>query len=262
MNILDAIILGLVQGLTEFIPVSSSGHLVLTQHFLGLHPPAVFDSLINLGTFLALVIYFRKRLWDIGMQIIKLRDFRLARNIIISAIPVGAAGILFKGFFQSEFVQSAWVVAVMLFSLGVIMLAVDRLPKASAAQAADNLSPKRAGFIGMAQILALIPGTSRSGATIIVGRLAGLTYKQAAEYSFLLSIPVMLGVVLLGFLGGEERLYIQENFMVWLVSNIAAFVSGLIAVGFMLRYLAKGNLTGFGIYRIILATVVVATLVI
>lgn len=262
MSILDSLILGILQGLTEFIPVSSSGHLVLGEHFLGIQSSPAFDSLVNLGTFLALVIYFRKRLWDIAVRLFTKRDYRLARNIIITAIPVAVAGILFKKFFESSAVQSAWVVAFTLLFFGVVMIVLDKLPRASKVAKEDDLSPKRAGLIGLAQVMALVPGTSRSASTIVAGRLAGLSYEQAAEYSFLVSIPVMFGVVLLGLVGSDGRQFIHDNFAAWAVSNIAAFVCGLMAVGFMLRFLAKGNLKGFGIYRIVLAVFVVITLLI
>lgn len=262
MGIIDGIILGIIQGITEFIPVSSSGHLVIAEHLLGIQPSPVFDSLINLGTFLALVIFFRKRLWDIAKRVVVNHDFKLARNIIISAIPVGVAGIALKSVVQSDVVQSAWVVVTTLFVLGVVMIVLDRLPMASKVKGAEELSVKRAGAIGVAQMFALIPGVSRSGSTIIAGRLAGLSYAQAAEYSFLLSIPVMFAVVLLGFVGSDEQQFIQQNFTVWVTSNIAAFVCGMFAVKFMLQYLAKGNLKGFGIYRILLALAVMTTMLI
>jgi len=262
MSIFDGLVLGILQGLTEFIPVSSSGHLVIAQHFLGVQTSPVFDSLVNLGTFLALVIYFRKRLWEIAVRLFTKHDIRLVRNLIISALPVGLAGVLLKGFFESSYIQSAWVVTVMLLALGVVMLVLDKLPQASTVKSEEDLSPKRAALIGLAQMLALLPGTSRSGSTIIAGRLAGLSYERAAEYSFLLSIPVMFGVVIMGLVGHEGRQFIHDNFAVWAVSNVAAFVFGLAAVGFMLRFLAKGNLKGFGVYRIVLAAIVIITLVV
>ena len=259
MTIIDGLILGLLQGLTEFIPVSSSGHLVIGQHFLNLQHSATFDALVNLGTFLALIFYFRKRIWELTVRLFKERDFRLGRNLIISAIPVGLAGILFKDFFESALVQSPWVVVTTLFVIGVLMIVLDKLPRAKETEP-EQLSAPRASGIGLAQMLALVPGVSRSGSTIIAGRLAGLTYAKAAEYSFLLSIPVMAGVVLLGFIDSDGREFIAQNFGVWAVSNIAAFLSGVLAVGFMLKFLSRNNLVGFGIYRICLALVVIATL--
>ncbi len=262
MTILDGIILGILQGFTEFIPVSSSGHLILAQQFLGVQTSAVFDSLINLGTFLALVFYFRKRLWQIFTRLLKGQDIKLVRNLIISALPIVILGIVFKSIIQSSWIQCSWVVAIMLIALGVVMVVLDKMPCASSVKDENDLSITRAFLIGLAQVLALIPGTSRSGSTIIAGKLAGLDYAKAADYSFLLSVPVMFGVVLLSVIGEEERAFIQTNLLLWATSNIAAFICGLIAVKFMLRYLAKGNLKGFGIYRILLALAVITTLII
>lgn len=260
MTIFDGIILGILQGLTEFIPVSSSGHLVIAQHFLGVQTSPVFDSLINLGTFLALVIYFRKRLWGMVVHVWRTRDLRLVRNILLSALPVGLAGLLLKDFFESSSIQTSGVVLTMLIVLGVVMVFLDRLPRASTVQSEENLTPKRALLIGLAQMLALVPGTSRSGSTIIAGRLAGLSYARAAEYSFLLSIPVMFAVVVMGFVGHDGRQFIHDNFAVWAVSNLVAFIFGLLAVGFMLRFLARSNLKSFGFYRIGLAVFVIILL--
>ncbi len=260
MTILDGLILGILQGLTEFIPVSSSGHLVLGQHFLGLQTSPTFDILVNLGTFLALVVYFWRRILGIMQRIIQQRDIRLARNLIISAIPVGVIGFLFADFFEQAFIQQPLTVAIMLALIGIVMVVIDKLPKLSELAVEDQLSPARSALIGLAQVVALIPGTSRSGATMVAGRLLGLSYRQAAEYSFLLSIPVMAGVLLKGFLGHAGREFITANFGVWVVSNLAAFACGLFAVSFMLRFLAKGNFKIFGYYRLALAAVIFATL--
>ncbi|MGD8374061.1 MAG: undecaprenyl-diphosphate phosphatase [Candidatus Woesebacteria bacterium] len=258
MTIFEAITLGLVQGITEFIPVSSSGHLVIAEHFLGIAPPYVFSSLINLGTFLALVIYFRKKILQICCDIFIKGNYRLARNIVISAIPVGIAGVLLSDLFEQ--IQTPQVVAIMLVVLGLLMITLDLLPRLSSVKDAEQLSAKRAGFIGVMQAGALIPGVSRSGSTIVAGRLAGLSYEQAAEYSFLLSIPVMLGVLLKGLASSEGISFIQNNIVSFTVSVIVAFLSGMFAVGFMLRYLQRGNLKIFGLYRIILAAVVLLAL--
>lgn len=260
MTILDGILLGVIQGFTEFIPVSSSGHLIIAQYFLGLDSLAVFDSLINLGTFLALVFHFRFRLWGIARDVFIHKKLKLVRNLIISALPVIILGLAFKGVIQNSWIQSPWVVCTMLIVFGVIMIVLDKLPTASAVKKEEDLSIIRATAIGLAQSLALIPGTSRSGSTIIAGKLSGLNYAKAADYSFLLSIPVIFGVVLLGFVGGEEQAFIKDNFAVWLFSNVTSFICGLIAVRFMLNYLRKGNLKRFGIYRIVLSVVVIVTL--
>jgi len=259
MTILQAIILGGLQGLTEFIPVSSSGHLVLAQHFMGLQHSASFDALVNLGTFLALVFYFRKRLWDIAMRVIKEREYRLVRNLFISAIPVGLLGLLFADFFESSLVQSPVVVVVMLLVVGVLMVVLDKLPTLPELKNKE-LTPRRAGVVGLAQAISLIPGTSRSAATMIAGRFMGLSYKQAAEYSFLLSIPVIGAVLLKSMLDPDGLAFIQNNFGSWLASNIASFIGGLVAVSFMLKFLAKGNFKVFGYYRIALSVIIIVLL--
>lgn len=257
MNLLQAALLGILQGLTEFIPVSSSGHLVLAQHFMGLQHSSAFDALVNLGTFLALIVYFRKRLIVLATRIIKQRDLALARNILISAIPVGLLGLLFSNFFESAVIQSPLAVVVMLVLVGVVMIVLEHLPRLSEQKNADQLSPKRAVVIGIAQAVSLVPGTSRAASTMIAGRLMGLSYQQAAEYSFLLSIPVMAAVLLKSMFDGDGIAFITANFGAWVVSNAAAFICGIIAVSFMLRFLQKGTFKIFGYYRIALALVII-----
>lgn len=258
MNIIQAIILGAIQGFTEFIPVSSSGHLVVAQHFMGLSNTASFDALVNLGTFLALVVYFWKRIWNVAVRVFRDRDVRLARNLLISAIPVGLAGFMLADFFESSVVQSPGVVVVMLVLVGIIMIFLDKLPKLATKKTADELPMGRAWVIGLAQVVSLIPGTSRSASTMLAGRFMGLDYKTAAEYSFLLSIPVIGAVILKSMLLDSDSIaFITNNFSAWLASNIAAFVCGLLAVSFMLRFLAKGNFKIFGYYRIALAAVII-----
>jgi undecaprenyl-diphosphatase len=186
----------------------------------------------------------------------------LVRNIIISALPVGLLGLLFNDFFGLPVIQNTWMVVLMLISVGLVMVFASRLPSFKTVENADQLTVKKASAIGLAQSLALFPGVSRSGSTILAGRIVGMSYEKAAEYSFLLSIPVMAAVVLKGIVGHAGREFIASNTLPWLVGNAVAFVSGMMAVGFMLRFLAKGDLKGFGYYRIVLAiVVVVATLI-
>lgn len=256
MTIAEAIFLGLIQGLTEFIPVSSSGHLVIAQHFMSVEPSAIFIELVNLGTFLALLVYFRGKIWDILNRIATQRDFRLARNLAISALPVVVLGFFFADFFESHIIQNPVVVIIMLVSVGILMIVLDRLPRLGKIEGGEQLLPKRALTIGLAQAISLIPGTSRSASTMIAGRFMGLGYAQAAEYSFLLSLPIMAGVLLKAFSDPEGVAFISENFGAWVVSNVVAFGAGLFAVSFMLRFLAKGNFRVFGYYRIGIAAVI------
>ena len=250
-----AVILGLIQGLTEFIPISSSGHLVIAQTFLSGASDHLFLEFINLGTFLALIVFFRKRIWKIITDIFVHRQFRLARNILITSVPAGIVGFLLAGFIDDtpQFFGSALVVAITLAVVGIIMVVLEKLPHASPVKDGEKLSSWRALAIGGAQMLALIPGVSRSGSTIIAGRLSGLKPAEAAEYSFLASLPIMLGVTLKTFVG--ERTYLLEHLPALAIGNLIAFVSGLFAVGFLMRYLSKHSLAIFGWYRIGLAVV-------
>jgi undecaprenyl-diphosphatase len=261
MQWLEAIILGLIQGLTEFIPISSSGHLVIAQTFLSGASDHLFLEFINIGTMLALLVFFRVKIWEIVKDVFVRRNFRLARNILITSIPAGIVGFFLSDFIgSSAFFGSAVVVVFTLAIVGIVMVVLEKLPKASKVEDGEKLSPWRALFIGGAQMLALIPGVSRSGATIIAGRLAGLKPAEAAEYSFLASLPIMAGVTLKVLVGDYE--YLSANFGTLLVSNTFAFIAGLLAVGFLMRYLAKHSLAVFGWYRIGLAVVLATVLLV
>ena len=258
---LEAIILGLIQGLTEFIPISSSGHLVIAQTFLTGAGDHLFLEFINIGTMLALFVFFRKKIWSIIVDVLKNRNYRLARNIIITAVPAGLVGFVLSDFIaHTAFFASAVVVVFTLLIVGILMVVLEKLPKLSPMQDGEKLPWVRALIIGGAQVLALIPGTSRSGSTIIAGRLMGLSPAQAAEYSFLASLPIMVGVTLKVLLTDTEYLTAHAGTLV--VSNLAAFISGLVAVGFLMRFLSKHSLVVFGWYRIGLAVVLAAILLV
>ena len=262
MEWLQAIILGLIQGLTEFIPISSSGHLVIAQTFLSGASDHLLLEFINIGTLLALLVFFRKRIIGIIKDIFINKKYKLALNIIITSVPAGIVGYLLADFIEStpSFFGSAVTVAVTLAVVGFVMIILEKLPHASPVKDGEKLSPWRALAIGGAQMLALIPGVSRSGSTIIAGRLAGLKPAEAAEYSFLASLPIMLGVTAKILI--SDHAYLSANFGTLLVSNIFAFIAGLLAVGFLLRYLAKHSLAVFGWYRVGLAAVLTVILLV
>jgi undecaprenyl-diphosphatase len=261
MSIVESVILGLIQGLTEFIPISSSGHLVIAQHFLSGASDHLFLEWINIGTMLALVVYFWRRIITIISDIFVRKKYRLLRNILLTSVPAGVVGYLSADMIEANpFFGSIVVVAIMSAVVGIIMIVLEKLPKASALKNGEALTPIRAFVIGLAQMIALIPGTSRSGATIIAGRLSGLSAKEAAEYSFLASLPIMAGVTLKVIL--KDSNYLLANFDTLLIGNIAAFVSGLIAVGFLMRYLSRHSLALFGWYRLALAVVLLGILLI
>jgi undecaprenyl-diphosphatase len=251
----ETIILGIIQGVTEFIPVSSSGHLVITQFFFSGASNHLFVEFLDVGTTIALFVYFRKRIWSICKDVFIKKNYNLFRNIMITALPAGIIGYLLSDIMNSSwFFASLVVVTVSIGLVGILMVVLEKIPKASSTNP-DNLSPYRALAIGIAQIFALIPGVSRSGSTIIAGRLSGLSAADAAQYSFLAALPIMSGVMLKLFLGSSERAYLMDHLSVIVLSNVFAFIAGMIAVGFMMRYLSKHSLALFGWYRIALSAV-------
>ena len=261
MEIWQSIILGLIQGITEFVPVSSSGHLEIFQYFFmsdqseNFH---MFVEFINLGTLVALIIYFRKRIKQILIDVFVKHKYTFALKIIITCIPAGLAGFLLAHLIEeADFFSSIITIASAMGIVGIIMMIVDKLPHASKLKDETQLSFPRAIAIGVAQVFALVPGTSRSGTTMIAGRLCGLDNKHAANYSFLVSIPIMCGVCLKMLLSSENREYLFANFGSLAIANLAAFVAGALAVTLVMRYLAKPqSLHNFGIYRVIVASIV------
>lgn len=261
MHWLESIVLGLIQGLTEFIPISSSGHLVIAQTFLSGASDHLFLEFINVGTTLALVVFFRKKIWKLLKDVFVNKNYRLARNIILSVVPAGVIGFLFASYIaETTFFNSAITVVFTLFIFGVLMIVLETLPRLDNVDGGEKLSKGRALLIGAAQVVALVPGVSRSGSTIITGRLLGLKPADAAEYSFLVSIPIMIGVTIKIFLTDFE--YLATHMNTFILSNIAAFVSGLLAVGFLMNYLSRHSLAVFGWYRIGLSLVVATILLV
>lgn len=266
MNIFEAILLGFIQGATEFIPVSSSGHLEIARQIFNFSPENfhLFLEFINLGTLLALLFYFRKRIWKILCNVFRERNYKLAINIVITCIPAGLAGLILGDLIENnDFFGSIFTVAATMDIVGLIMIFIDKLPHLSKLENENHLTPARALIIGVLQTFALIPGTSRSGTTIIAGRLVGLDSESAAEYSFLASIPIMCAVCLRLFLSDTGRTYFVNNLGPLLLSNLVALIIGWLALTFVLSYLKKPkSLQTFGKYRITVACLVAGIMLI
>lgn len=261
MSVFESIILGIIQGLTEFIPVSSSGHLVIAQWLFGGSADHLFIQALDFGTLFALVIYFWPKIIDLGRRIFIHHDYRLARNIVITCIPAGLLGLLLADFIQSSTVLvNPLVVALMLALVGVLMIVVDKLPKKSPKETGADLSPRRALVVGVAQAFALIPGVSRSGSTILASRIMGLNAKAAAEYSFMVSIPIMVGLITKLLTKSSDRAYLIAHFDSILIANIAAFIAAIVAIHFLMNYLSRHGLALFGWYRLALASVTLVVL--
>lgn len=203
------------------------------------------------------------RIWGIITDVFVNKNVVLLRNILISAIPAGIVGYLLADFIdQTPFFGNIAVVMTTLALVGVVMIILDKLPMLSPVASGEKMSPGRALVVGLVQILSLIPGVSRSGSTIIAGRLMGLSPAASAEYSFLVSLPIMLGVTAKVFVKASDRLYFVDHLPMLILSNTIAFISGLLAVGFLMRYLSKHNLAVFGWYRVGLAAVIALILLV
>ena len=257
MNFIDAIILGLVQGITEFLPISSSGHLVVTSHFLGVGSNFTFDVLLNFGTLLALIIYYRIRIMSIIKRTFSGKEWTLLTKIIVATIPAIAFGVLFKDQIE-KLNEMLWVVVVMLIIIGIPMILVGKANK----EADDREIEKSVGWestikIGIAQAIALIPGTSRSGITILIGLRSNLSVAKAAEFSFLLAIPIIAGASLKTLLTDGGLVFVKNNLGVVLVGNMASFLAGILAVSFLIKFVSKRGLKDFGWYRIGLAVILI-----
>lgn len=263
MSTLEIIILSLIQGFTEFLPISSSAHLILPSKILGWNDQGLaFDVAVHLGTLLAVMIYFRTevvtllRAWFGSLAGVHCGESRLAWWIIIGTIPAGLFGLLAKDLIEN-YLRSAWVIAGTTIVFGLLLLWADRRAK----QVIDeyHLTLPNAIFIGLAQALALIPGTSRSGITMTAGLMLGLTRESAARFSFLLSIPVIImsgGYTALGLFDGSAVV----NWAEMAYGLVLSFVSAYICITFFLSVISKMGMLPFVIYRMLLGAGLVAFL--
>ena len=256
MSWFEAILLGIVQGLTEFLPISSTAHVRIVPALLGQPDPgAAFSAVIQLGTMAAVLIYFRSDIARITVAFLKgLRHRELRRTpdslmgwyVIVGTVPVVIFGFAFRHQISGG-ARSLLLISTVLVIGGILMLAVDRV--AVLQRGTDSVTWRDGIIIGLCQALALVPGVSRSGATIVGGLVLGFNRESAARFSFLLSIPavVLSGLFELRDVGGGDGTPILAT----IIATIFAFISGYASIAFLLRYLARHTLTVFGVYRII-----------
>lgn len=261
LDAIQAVVLGIVQGLTEFLPVSSSGHLVLLPHLLNWQEqPLEFDAIIHLATLFSVLIFFKKEiLLIIGSYFAKnaqAMDYRrLGNMIVIATMPSIIFGAIIQLLPQNPF-RSTTVVIFNLIFWGVIMLIADYLY--GKFQKIDNIKKidRPAGiFVGLAQALALVPGTSRSGITIIAGLSRGLNRATAARFSFLLGIPAIAAAGSVSFIDLAKTGFSGVGIFPLAAGFICAFASGYLAVRFLIKFLQKHGLTAFALYRILLGLI-------
>ncbi len=252
MDLWQSFILGLVQGLTEFLPVSSSGHLVLLQRILGLEEAVfTFDVMVHLGTLLAVIIAF----WRDLVEIIRRPLGKLPLLIVAGAIPTAVIGLLFSDFFAGLF-ASGQSLGPGFIVTGIVLWAVEGIRANNQRKSLREMDVLDAITVGLAQGLAIIPALSRSGLTISAALVRGLNRELAARYSFLLSLPVILGASILEIKGMDSNMEYSVGLLPILIGTITAGVSGFLAIKFMLRVLARGSLRRFSYYVWLLGTLV------
>ncbi len=270
LELLQAIVLGIVQGLTEFLPVSSSGHLLLGQYFLGLDQERFglsFDVALHMGTLVAVVSYFWRDLLRMAFAFFRSfshrdlandADQRMAYLIIAATVPAAVIGFFLEGFFEGPAVRSPWVVVFNFVLIGALFIVGEVVGKRT--RRASKLRFGEAVGIGFAQAAALVPGVSRSGATITLGLFLGLRREEAARFSFLMSVPIIAGagslkvgeVILQGMDAAQAVLFV--------VGFVTSAVVGYVTIRFLLNYLTNHSLRAFAFYRFGVAAVVAVLL--
>ena len=266
LDLLKAVVLGLLQGLTEFLPVSSSAHLRIFPEWFGWGDPgAAFTAVIQIGTELAVLIYFRKDIWRIASAWVRSlfrpeyrghADARMGWYVIVGSLPIVLLGVALKDVIERDF-RNLWIIAAALVVLGVVLGVADR----TARQTRDlkHIGLKHALMLGGAQALALVPGVSRSGATISMGLFLGLTREAATRFAFLLAIPAVVGAGLFEL----KEIPNGENTYGWgptIVATVVSFVVGYAAIAWLLRYVSTRSYAPFVVYRIALGVLTMVLL--
>jgi undecaprenyl-diphosphatase len=275
VNILQAIILGIVQGLTEFLPVSSSAHLTLAGKAMGVispeHPEAwtAFIAVIQLGTLVAVLVYFardiaaisaaffRENLTERKTLAIQSLESRMGWFTIIGTVPIVTIGLVFKKIIEGNLTKSVEVIAGMMIAFALLLYLAERISKRE--RVADDLRWQDALLVGLAQTIALIPGASRSGTTITAGLLLGMTRETAARFSFLLSIPAVLASGLLQLRQALPAMNSQDAITIT-IATIVSGITGYLAIAWLLRYVQTSTMTVFVVYRVVLGVLLLTVL--
>lgn len=255
VTILESAILGIIQGITEFLPISSSGHLIIFEQLFGLEVEKLldYDITIHMGTLLAILIFFRTDIFSL----LKFENKKMIGNLLIASLPAIIIGLFFKDQIEEIF-RSTFSVSIFLIVVGALFFLPENIIVKQANQKSQtnkanenipNLNLKNALIVGLAQSLALMPGVSRSGSTILTGTLLGLPRAEAARFSFLLGSIAIAGA---GVLGLKDLGSLELSGEVLLTGFISSFISGILSIKFLMGFLKKYSLRAFGAYRIIL----------
>jgi undecaprenyl-diphosphatase len=260
LDFLKAVVLGVIQGLTEFLPISSSAHLRIFPEWFGWGDPgAAFTAVIQIGTELAVLIYFRKDIWRIASAWVRSlydpawrghADTRMGWYVIVGSLPIVVLGVLLKDLIENDF-RSLWIIGTTLIVLGVVLGVADRIGRND--RSIEKMTLRHAVLLGGAQAMALIPGVSRSGATISMGRFLGYERAAATRFAFLLAIPAVVGAGIfeLREIPGGDNAY---GPMPTLVATVVSFLVGYAAIAWLLRYVSTKSFLPFVVYRIALGS--------
>lgn len=258
MTLLQTILLGIIQGITEFVPVSSSGHLVIAQDLLNANTTLIFDVALHAGTLMALLLFFYKDFLQIIRGLFVKTDYsKTARLLIVATVPAALFGFLLESYAESIF-RSSLLVAFNLIVVAFVMLLIEKFYIAKKTHNNFNdITLKQSIIVGSAQVLALFPGVSRSGSTILAGMASGMKRVAALRFSFLLSAPIIAGALIKTMVldGGLSEVANQPA--LFITGIVTAFVSGLFAIRFLLRYLSNHSLAVFAYYRIVVGIAVI-----
>lgn len=267
MTLFEAIILGIIQGLTEFLPISSTAHVTIFGKLFDVvsetNPEewTAFLAIIQMGTLASVLVYFREDIWNITRDFVRENvvervgvrnqslNAKLGWFVIVGSIPIGVVGLAFKDFIEGSFTKDLYVIASSLIGLAIVLFIAEKV--ASFKRGMKDLTMKDAIVVGCAQVMALIPGSSRSGTTITAGLFLGIERDVAARFSFLLSIPAVLASGVLEFYSNYEYVGSGEGLTTVALATLFAFLSGYAAIAFLLNYLKKHSTSLFINYRIV-----------
>lgn len=261
MSILESIILGIVQGVGEFLPISSSAHLILVPYLFNMNTGGrAFDVALHFGTLLAVLVIFFKDWWILFMGAVKKifkkedsRENKMFWYLIIATIPGALLGFLLDDFIESKVANKVWLIAICLGVMGVLIYLGDKWAEKHYKKQVsfDKITLKQSFIIGLSQSLALIPGFSRSGTTILTGRLLGLSKEAVTKFTFLLSVPIICGAAVL-------KIFELEITKEVLIGIFTSFVVGVFSIKFLLNYIKKHDFSIFAIYRVVFALIILA----
>ncbi len=264
MTVFRAIILGIIQGIAEFLPISSSAHLILFPYLFGWEESSLaFDVALHFGTMMAVLVFFFKDWWDLFIGAIKdIKTKKKTTNgkmfwyLVVATIPAALVGLLLDDIIENVIRNKIWLIALSLAVMGVLIYVGDKWASKHYKKETkfENITLKQAIIIGISQAFAVIPGFSRSGTTILAGRLQGISKEAITKFTFLLSVPVICGATVLKI---GDLVFTKEV----IVGIITSFAMGILTIKFLLNYIKKHDFSIFAFYRVILALIIFAKLI-